>query len=77
MATLKESLIIEFEELIKSDSEIKKIIKSSSIDENRLLGLFIEILNNKRKSMDEKDHPNIRDAVSGVNNYIKQNFNEN
>ena len=77
MATLKESLIIEFEELMKSDSEIKKIIKSSSIDENRLLGLFIEILNNKRKSMDEKDHPNIRDAVSGVNNYIKQNFNEN
>jgi hypothetical protein len=77
MATLKESLINEFEELIKNDSEIKKIIKSKELDENKLLGLFIEILNNKQKSMDNKEHPNLRDAVTGVNNFIKQEFNEN
>jgi len=77
MATLKESLIDEFEKLIKNDSEVKELIKSNEINENKLLAMFIEILNNKQKFMDNKSHPDFRDSASAVSNYIKQKFNEN
>ena len=77
MTTLKESLIDEFKSLIENDSEIKQLIKSNSLNENKLLGIFIEILNNKQKYMDNKDHPDFRDSAAGVSNYIKQRFNEN
>ena len=77
MATLKESLLDEFKKLIKNDSEIKELIKSNSLNENKLLELFIQILNNKQKYMDNKDHPDFRDSASAVSNYIKQKFNEN
>lgn len=77
MATLKESLIIEFEEILNKDNDIKNMIKEQKLDKNILLKFFEEIINNKHKSMDNKDHPNLIDAVTGVNNFIKQNFNEN
>jgi hypothetical protein len=77
MATLKESLISEFEDMLKKDTDIQNMIKEKKIDKNVLLSFFEEIINNKQKSMDNKEHPNLTDAVTGVNNFIKQNFNEN
>ena len=77
MATLKESLINEFEDLIEKNTKINKLITSKNLNKNQLLGIFTEMLNNKQKYVDNKDHPKTRDAATGVSNYIKQNFNEN
>lgn len=77
MITLKESLIKEFDKLVKNDSEIRELIKSSSLDEGKLSKIFIEILNSKQKYMDNNDHPDFRDSANGVINFVKQSFNEN
>lgn len=71
MKTLRESLTEEFLELIKSDKEIKDEIDSKDLKLKVLRTLFDKVLDSKQKSFDNREMPELRDAIKQVNNYIK------
>ena len=71
MKTLRESLTEEFLELISSDQEIKDEIESKNLKLDVLQTLFDQVLDSKQKSCDNREIPELRDAIKQVNNYIK------